>query len=105
MGRELVTISVIGRFIVYAFTIAEPESLCWKRYQQNIMSGVTGSHIPWCRPDGSFSPLQIQSSQYFCVNNMGDEVAGTSVDISLGKPDCRAASTYRESKQEMNVCL
>ena len=76
----------------YPSIVAETDSLCWKRYQQNIKSGIPGSHVPWCRSDGSFSPLQVQSSQFFCVNKMGDEVSGTSVDMSLGKPDCHAAS-------------
>jgi len=67
----------------------EANSLCWTRYQQNIRKG---SHTPWCMPDGSFSPLQIQGSRFFCVNAKGAEVAGTSVDVSQGKPDCHAAN-------------
>lgn len=70
----------------------DTQSLCWIRYQKRIRSTSTGSHVPWCRLDGSFSPLQVQGSQFFCISNRGDEIAGTSVDVSLGKPDCSAAS-------------
>ncbi|KAJ7381089.1 hypothetical protein OS493_004687 [Desmophyllum pertusum] len=70
----------------------DAKSLCWTRFQQSIRSASAGSHVPWCRPDGNFSPLQVQASQFFCINDRGDEVAGTSVDVSPGKPDCRAAS-------------
>ena len=72
----------------------EANSLCWARYQQNIRSGSSASHVPWCKSDGSFSPLQIQGSQFFCINERGDEIAGTSVDVSLGRPDCRAAGEF-----------
>ena len=73
----------------------EANSLCWTRYQQNIRKGT---HTPWCMPDGSFSPLQIQGSRFFCVNAKGAEVAGTSVDVSQGKPDCHAASKFYQKK-------
>ena len=81
-------------FDYFLFLPSETHSLCWTRYQQNIRSGTAGSHVPWCRPDGSFSPLQVQGSLYFCINDRGDEVVGTSVDVSLGIPDCQAASTF-----------
>ncbi|PFX15746.1 Equistatin [Stylophora pistillata] len=73
---------------------ADTKSFCWSRYQQNIRNSPVGSHIPWCRADGSFIPFQVQASQFFCVNRRGEELPGMSVDISFGKPDCRAAKTY-----------
>lgn len=76
------------------FSFLETNSLCWTRYQQNIRKGI---HIPWCMPDGSFSPLQIQGSRFFCVNVKGGEVPGTSVDVSQGKPDCHAASKFTQT--------
>lgn len=72
----------------------DTKSSCWSRYQQNVRSSPAGSHIPWCKADGSFIPFQVQASQFFCVNRRGEELPGMSVDISLGKPDCRAATTH-----------
>ena len=77
-------------FKLYFFE--DTKSSCWSRYQQNVRSSPAGSHIPWCKADGSFIPFQVQASQFFCVNRRGEELPGMSVDISLGKPDCQAAS-------------
>ncbi|XP_068710293.1 uncharacterized protein [Montipora foliosa] len=89
-GRE-VSSSTTNRTVDCPFI--ETNSLCWTRYQTNVRRGTGDTHIPWCTKKGGFFPLQIQGSQFFCVNDRGYELAGTSVDIKQGKPDCRAANS------------
>ena len=44
--------------------------------------------IPWCRADGSYSPVQCYVSYCYCVNRNGQEISNTRTYIETGKPRC-----------------
>ena len=61
-------------------------------------SGLIGEFIPQCEEDGSYSPLQCWASTGYCwcVDENGNEIAGTSLGPGQGIPSC-------ESNQ-LNLC-
>lgn len=48
--------------------------------------------VPWCRADGSYSPVQCFSSYCYCVNTNGQEISNTRTYIETGKPKCTHTS-------------
>lgn len=53
--------------------------------------------IPWCRADGSYSPVQCYSSYCYCVNSNGQEISNTRTYIETGKPKCTYTSEFSVS--------
>ena len=44
--------------------------------------------IPWCRADGSYSPVQCYGSYCYCVDRTGQEISNTRTYIETGIPKC-----------------
>ena len=53
-------------------------------------TGLVGEFIPQCEDDGSFSPMQCWGSTGYCwcVDENGEEIAGTSLGPGEGIPSC-----------------
>ena len=61
-------------------------------------SDLIGEFIPQCEEDGSYSPLQCWASTGYCwcVDENGNEIAGTSLGPGQGIPDCEST--------QLNLC-
>ena len=65
---------------------------CWRSYQDSLRSDSMNRLVPWCRADGSYSPVQCYSSYCYCVNDNGQEISNTRTYIETGKPKCTHTS-------------
>ena len=77
-----------------AFFTGGPLTACWKSYQDALKSDSTNRFVPWCRPDGSYSPVQCYRSYCYCVNRDGQEIINTRTFIETGKPRCTYSSEF-----------
>ncbi|XP_022806051.1 uncharacterized protein LOC111343164 [Stylophora pistillata] len=76
-----------------------PLTSCWRAYQDALRSYTIDKFIPWCRPDGSYSPVQCYRSYCYCVNKDGQEISDTRTFTVTGKPKCTYTSGYRKPCQ------
>lgn len=75
------------------YVLAEP-SACHKHLMRvlgNTGMVPPGHHMPNCRSDGSYNPVQCEGSTPYCwcVNENGYEILGTR---ELGQPKCKEIS-------------
>lgn len=81
-------------FFVFQFT-ASVLTQCQKEYQKILRSWILpGPYIPQCTHEGKYEPMQCQGLYCYCVNEHGVELVGTRMDITEGKPKCRAGGNY-----------
>jgi len=88
------------RLIRFFCWIGAPVTACWKAYQDALRSYSPDRFIPWCRADGSYSPVQCYRSHCYCVNRNGQEIANTRTFLETGKPKCTYTTGYRKSCQQ-----
>ena len=67
-------------------------SSCVKRLSNWMKNTRRDKNFPWCRVDGSFNPMQCYGSYCFCVNEKGNEIPGTKIRVSVGRPVCTYTS-------------
>lgn len=65
---------------------------CRRTYQDALRRDSMNRFVPWCRADGSYSPVQCFSSYCYCVNTNGQEISNTRTYIETGKPKCTHTS-------------
>lgn len=80
-------------YLISNYLSAEP-SPCHKHLMRVLgNTGIVppGYHIPNCRSDGSYNPVQCEGSTPYCwcVNENGHEIPGTK---ELGQPKCKDIS-------------
>lgn len=65
---------------------------CRRTYQDALKRDSMNRFVPWCRADGSYSPVQCFSSYCYCVNTNGQEISNTRTYVETGKPKCTHTS-------------
>ena len=67
-------------------TPSTPRSPCEKQRIAALQES-SDTFIPYCRPDGSFDPIQCQGLMCYCVDSDGSAIEGTDKPRPT-RPDC-----------------
>ena len=81
-----------GHSLVLCFHFLAKLSPCRKTFLNLLKNAHPDRHLPWCRADGSFNPMQCYGSYCYCVYENGNEQLGTKTSVSVGRPDCTYTS-------------
>ena len=78
--------------LVDCFKFSTKLSPCRKRLLNLLKSAHPVRHLPWCRVDGSYNPMQCYGSYCYCVYENGNEQPGTKISVVVGRPVCTYTS-------------
>ena len=62
-------------------------------YSAAVKAESPNVFVPRCANDGKFEKVQCQRSSCYCVDENGDRISGTSVNLAAGKPVCTSPGT------------
>ena len=70
----------------YKFLDTETPTPCEKQ-RNAALQGTPDAFAPFCRPDGSFDPIQCKGLMCYCVDSDGRAIKGTDTPRPT-RPDC-----------------
>ena len=73
-------------FVADTETPSTPRSPCEKQRVAALQES-SDTFVPYCRPDGSFDPIQCQGLMCYCVDSDGKTIEGTDKPRPT-RPDC-----------------
>ncbi|XP_076878389.1 saxiphilin-like [Brachyhypopomus gauderio] len=103
MGQEVAgTKNPPGRPPSNCVAAAPPKTKCEQERDSAIAKGMPGVFIPECDADGNYKPVQCSGSTGYCwcVNNMGQQIAGTNTPPGQPQPNCVAAACPKTKCQQ-----
>ena len=77
---------------ILLFPFLDKLSPCRKKLLNWLKSPHRDKDMPWCQTDGSFNPMQCYGSYCYCVNEKGNQMPGTKISVSVGRPVCTYTS-------------
>ncbi|XP_076877152.1 thyroglobulin-like [Brachyhypopomus gauderio] len=95
LGQEVAgTKSPPGRPPSNCVAAAPPKTKCEQERDSAMAKGMPGVFIPECDADGNYKPVQCSGSTGYCwcVNSMGQQIAGTNTPPGQQRPNCVAAA-------------
>ena len=82
-------------FVADTETPSTPRSPCEKQRVAALQES-SDTFVPYCRPDGSFDPIQCQGLMCYCVDSDGKTIEGTDKPRPT-RPDCEGRCYNRFS--------
>ena len=73
-------------------------TVCQHDFQEASRNAYPGIYIPDCKPTGGYKDVQCRGSYCFCVDKRGNELKGTRMSISEGRPRCDRPGTLHVSR-------
>lgn len=90
--KNVELLSVVMLSVIFTLSVDGP-TVCQHHFQEASRNTFPGIYIPDCKPSGGYEDVQCRGSYCFCVDKRGNELKGTRMSVSEGRPRCDRPGT------------